>query len=150
MANLKPILTNIKTLAAYYPKDDEFDVLPILKSFKHVCLPYLTPNAQILQFKEWHSLRPGPFGVMQPEQTAPDVIPDALLIPLLAVDKQGNRIGYGKGHYDATIHHLKQIKEVLLIGVCYDVQIIEAVPHQEHDEALDYIVTEKNIYKCKT
>ena len=147
--NLKHIIKDSQTIAGYYPKDDEFDIRPILERLNNVCLPYLVPNHKQLQFKAWRSndpLEPGPFNVLQPVATAPDVIPDILLMPLIAVDQHGNRLGYGKGHYDFTIQHLKPI---LLIGICYDIQVIDFVPNEDHDAVLDYIVTEKNLYKCK-
>ena len=155
--NLAPLLNeNINVVAGYYPKADEFDLIPVLEYLRNrnikVCLPYIPPNSLVMQFKQWNledQLIPGAFGILEPCESSQTLIPDLVLAPLLAVDKKGNRIGYGRGHYDATIRAMRKNYQVLLFGVCYDGQIIKNAPSEPDDEALDYIVTEKELYICQ-
>ena len=71
--------------------------------------------------------------------------PDILLVPLLAYDKNLNRIGYGGGFYDRYIKRLKKIKKIIIIGIAYSFQEIKKVPTNKYDINLDFIITEKNI-----
>lgn len=155
--NLKPLLKRDNScIAGYHPKGDEFDILPVMNFLQDIdydtCLPCLSSPRLELNFRRWRlndRLEKGAFDLYQPANDNKLVTPDILLIPLLAADKRGNRIGYGMGHYDYTIAKLKQIKPLLLIGVCYDIQIIEQAPKEDTDQPLDYIVTERELYKCQ-
>jgi 5-formyltetrahydrofolate cyclo-ligase len=83
-----------------------------------------------------------------PLLSAPEVEPDVLLVPLLAFDKAGYRLGYGGGFYDATLAKLRAKKPIIAIGVAYADQEVADVPHEAHDMKLDYVMTEKGIVKC--
>jgi 5-formyltetrahydrofolate cyclo-ligase len=71
-----------------------------------------------------------------------------LIIPLLAFDRQGFRLGYGGGFYDRTLEKLRVLKKIVAIGVGYSAQQVSDVPHGSHDQPLDYMMTEKEIFKC--
>ena len=82
-------------------------------------------------------------GLREPVGQATDIDPDVLVIPLLAVDKQGNRLGYGKGYYDRFMKTSRGQR----IAYCYHSQLVGDVPHAEHDEKVAFIVTEREILK---
>jgi 5-formyltetrahydrofolate cyclo-ligase len=133
-------------VAGYWPIGHELNSRPLLnmliqKSFT-CALPCLTPAG--LLFRVWTpdlSLVQGKFQIFEPPPTASKVMPDLLLIPLLAFDKKGHRLGYGQGHFDRYLHHHK----VLTIGIGFKGQEVETIPSQPHDFALDYILTEEGI-----
>lgn len=94
--------------------------------------------------KQVSGIEKNAFGIDEPkEYEIYEKCPDISIIPLVACDKKGNRIGFGKGYYDRYLRG----KETLKIGVCYDFQVLESVPSEEQDITLDYIVTEKEIIK---
>ena len=92
----------------------------------------------------------GPLGIPEPSPAAAEVIPDVMLVPLAAFDRQGHRIGYGAGHYDFTLEHLRKAKAIIAIGTAFSVQEIKAVPAQPHDVALDYVLTEKKVFDFRS
>lgn len=135
-------------IALYWPKGREFDTLPLLHellSAGHVCaLPVVERGAKVLKFARWAEddpLEQGAFGLMQPVK--PNwVDPDLIIVPLLAFDKRGHRLGYGQGYYDATLRHYRDMKPVVAVGYAYAQQaVLFALPTDPHDEKLDWIVT---------
>ena len=87
----------------------------------------------------------GSYGIFQPSSDAPDVDPDIVLVPLAAYDRAGHRIGYGRGYYDRTLHQLRAMKKMTVIGIAFAVQEIEIVPALPHDEQLDCVLTEREL-----
>jgi 5-formyltetrahydrofolate cyclo-ligase len=85
-------------------------------------------------------------GIPEPLPTAPQLEPDILLVPLLAFDKNRNRLGYGGGFYDRTIAYLRQFQPLMAVGIAYSFQEVENVPTGTHDIALDQVVTEVNVF----
>lgn len=133
-------------IGAYWPIGSELDIHPLLNKLlerEYECaLPCLTPQG--LQFRLWTKttlLVKGLFQTLEPPPTADVVIPHALLVPLLAFDKRGHRLGYGQGHFDRYLHH----HPTMTIGIGFKEQEIEEIPHQSHDFALTYILTEEGI-----
>ena len=92
----------------------------------------------------------GPLGILEPSPAAAELIPDIMLVPLAAFDRQGHRIGYGAGHYDFTLAHLRKVKAITAIGTAFAVQEIKAVPALPHDVALDYVLTEKRVFDFRS
>ena len=146
-------LDTLKTVSAYCPINDELDALVTLKALHAarfpIALPAITDKDQPLEFRNWDmrtDLFDGPFNTkVSSEET---VVPDALLIPLLAFDEHGNRLGYGGGFYDRTIASLKiDNPELITIGIAYDGQKIAHLPVDDYDQILDMIVTDRAIYK---
>ena len=85
------------------------------------------------------------WGIREPKPEAAEVAPDILLVPLLAFDRSGNRIGYGAGYYDMTIAKLRALKPVVAVGIAYAAQEIAAVPVTPRDARLDLVLTEREM-----
>jgi 5-formyltetrahydrofolate cyclo-ligase len=92
----------------------------------------------------------GPLGIPEPSPAAAEVIPDIMLVPLAAFDRAGHRIGYGAGHYDFTLAHLRKTKAIAAIGLAFAAQQIELVPALQHDVALDYVLTETRVFDFRS
>ena len=83
------------------------------------------------------------FGTLQPSAQCEIVEPDALLVPLLACDSEGWRLGYGGGFYDRTLEDLRKRRRVTAIGVGFDLQLVPKVPHGADDQRLDWLLTDR-------
>ena len=122
----------------------------ILESGKILCLPVIKKKDDGIIFKsfaEGDSLSLGKFGVKEPINTI-TYLPDIIIAPCLAFDKFGFRLGYGGGYYDKIISHLNSIgHNFLTIGLAYDDQRVQKVSHDNLDQKLNYILTEKQLYK---
>ena len=149
---LKKEKINKKTVGGYYPVNFEVDDLPLLKKFEknrfNISLPVINKNFQ-MDFYKWSfsdPLKVNRYGI--PEPVIKNIVnPDILLIPLVAFDKNLNRLGYGGGYYDRLIQKLSNKKKILKIGLAFSVQKINKVPINTYDQKLDYIVTNKLIIK---
>jgi 5-formyltetrahydrofolate cyclo-ligase len=137
-------------VSAYLPIDDELDPLPLLRAALDrghaACVPVVQAKAQPLRFRDWAPDTPlvaGAFGVSVPPESAPERVPDVLFVPLLGFDRQGFRMGYGAGFYDRTLAGLRARGSILAIGIGYAGQEVDAVPIGPHDQALDWIVTDR-------
>lgn len=138
-------------VSAYLPVKDEFDVMPFAytaHAFGHrVGMPVVLGKGKPLQFREWTPdtvLDAGVLGIPIPPADAALILPRLLLVPLMAFDASGYRLGYGGGFYDRTLAALRLLEpETVAVGVCYAGLEVEAVPHDEHDQPLDWIVTEE-------
>ena len=141
---------NKGVIGGYYPVNFEVDDLGLLKKLEKknfdISLPVIKKNFQ-MDFYRWSfsdPLRINKYGIPEPE--AKNVIyPDILLIPLVAFDKNLNRLGYGGGYYDRLITKISKKKDIIKIGLAFSVQKIDKVPINAHDQKLDYIVTNKYI-----
>ena len=147
----KEKITN-KIIGGYYPVNFEIDDLTLLRKFKNnkfnISLPVIKKNFQ-MDFYEWSFSEPlkiNKYGIPEPE-TKNIVYPDVLLIPLVAFDKNLNRLGYGGGYYDRFIEKLIKRKKIIKIGLALSSQEINKVPINNHDQKLDYIITNKYIIK---
>ena len=122
----------------------------ILESEKILCLPVMTNNKATLIFKQYGEkvdLVASKFGVMEPLNTK-SYLPDIIFTPCLAYDKFGFRLGYGGGYYDKTISYLHSINHSFLtVGLAYEDQKVDRVVHDHLDQKLNYILTEKQLYK---
>ncbi|MFN6979966.1 MAG: 5-formyltetrahydrofolate cyclo-ligase [Gemmobacter sp.] len=132
-------------LAGYMPMRTEIDPLPAMAAHAGpVCVPVVTGPGQPLAFRAWSpgaAMVPGGFGVMVP--AAGDwLVPQVLIVPLLAFDRQGYRLGYGGGFYDRTLAALRAAGPVTAIGFAFAAQAVAAVPREGTDARLDLIVTE--------
>ena len=149
---LKKNKINNKIIGGYYPVNFEIDDLALLRKFKKnkfsISLPVIKKNFQ-MDFYPWSFSEPlkiNRYGIPEPE-TKNIVYPDVLLIPLLAFDKNLNRLGYGGGYYDRIIKKLSKKKNIIKIGLAFSIQEIDKVPINVYDQKLDYILTNKNIIK---
>ena len=139
-----------KIIGGYYPINFEIDDLALLRKFKKnkfiISLPVIKKNFQ-MDFYPWSFFEPlkiNRYGIPEPE-IKNIVYPDVLLIPLLAFDKNLNRLGYGGGYYDRLIKKLSKKKDIIKIGLAFSFQEIDKVPINAYDQKLDYILTNKNI-----
>ena len=139
---------NKKIIGGYYPINFEIDDLALLRKFEKnkfvISLPVISKNFQ-MNFYKWKfsdPLRINKYGIPEPE-IKNIVYPDILLIPLVAFDKNLNRLGYGGGYYDRLIKKLSKKKNILKIGLAFSIQEIDKVPINMHDQKLDYVVTNK-------
>jgi 5-formyltetrahydrofolate cyclo-ligase len=149
-------LTTIPTadhdaISAFWPLADELDTRPLIMALAarghRIGLPVVTKKGQPLLFRLWTpgtELVQGNFRVMTPPPEAPEVVPSLLIVPLLAFDRAGYRLGYGGGFYDRTLQKLRGLGgDVLAVGVALSAQEVPAVPRDDTDQPLDWIVTER-------
>ena len=141
-----------KIVGGYYPVNFEIDDLELLKKFEknkfNISLPVTKKNFQ-MDFYKWSfsdPLKVNKYGIPEPE-TKNIVYPDVLLVPLVAFDKNLNRLGYGGGYYDRLIKKLSKKKKIMKIGLAFSAQKIDKVPTNVYDQKLDYIVTNNYIVK---
>jgi 5-formyltetrahydrofolate cyclo-ligase len=141
-------------VAGYFAIRDEIDPRPLMETFHceqaRLALPCVTGPDQPLVFRSFtpgDDLVRGAFGVSEPEPGAPEVKPALVLVPLLAFDDAGRRLGYGAGFYDRTIEALRALGPVTTVGLAYEAQRLKRVPTAGHDAPLDWIVTEAGAYR---
>jgi 5-formyltetrahydrofolate cyclo-ligase len=144
-------------VAGYSPIRSEIDPVPLMRTLAargvQLALPAITARGKSLVFRAWSPgdrLMLGSLGILEPSPAAAELVPDIMLVPLAAFDRAGHRIGYGAGHYDVTLAHLRKGKAILAIGLGFAVQEIKAVPMQPHDVALDYVLTEKHAFDFRS
>ena len=145
---LKKTRLNGKILGGYYPYNYEADTMNILEKFEKqnyiISLPKIKKNSQ-MDFFYWSTKDPmaiNRYGIPEPISNKVKY-PDILLVPLVAYDKNFNRIGYGGGFYDRYIKKIKKNKKIITIGLAYSFQKVKKIPINEYDIKLDFIVTEK-------
>jgi 5-formyltetrahydrofolate cyclo-ligase len=88
------------------------------------------------------------WGIAEPKADKPELEPEVLLVPLLAFDRRGWRLGYGGGFYDRTLAALRARKAVAAVGVGFDEQRVDAVPHLDYDQRLDWVLTPSGPLRC--
>lgn len=145
-----PVLWQATTIAFYWPMKGEVDLRPLTREFpaKHWLLPRIAPQGE--RRMDFHRYDPArlvvhPFGMAEPAADLPVVAApeiELVLVPGLAYDRQGWRLGYGGGYYDRFLSRFNGISA----GVTYQALVLDTVPHGEHDVAVGWIVTEKGIF----
>jgi 5-formyltetrahydrofolate cyclo-ligase len=147
--------TGRSIVSAFYPYQSEIDARPLLGKLAGegwtTSLPVVIALGQPLQFRRWlpgEPTIPGKWNIPRPTNDAPILEPDVLLVPLLAFDRKGYRLGYGGGFYDRSIARLSAMKPITTIGLAYAAQEIDHVPHDDLDQPLNYIMTEKDLITC--
>jgi 5-formyltetrahydrofolate cyclo-ligase len=141
-------------VSGYWSIADEMDVRPLLQRLDRdghpVALPVVVKMGEPLVFRRWHpgmTLVAAGFGLQHPPASEPEVEPDVLLVPLLAFDRRGYRLGWGGGFYDRTLARLRKARDVIAVGVCYGAQEIGEVPTTADDQPLDWVVTDVDFIK---
>lgn len=142
-----------QVVAGYWPMGNEFDVRYLMQDAQQagakLALPVATRTSRVMGFAPWDGkseLVKGSWGVMVPD-TMVRSEPDIVLVPFLAFDRRGYRLGRGGGHYDATIADLRTKKDVLVIGVGYAAQaVLFNLPIEDHDEKMDMIITPSGVH----
>jgi 5-formyltetrahydrofolate cyclo-ligase len=144
-------------VSAYSPIRSEIDPGPLMRTLAalgaQLALPAVMARGKSLAFRVWSPddrLMLGPLGILEPSPAAAELVPDIMLVPLAAFDRSGHRIGYGAGHYDYTLAHLRKLKAITAIGLAFAAQEIEEVPALSHDVALDYVLTETKMFDFRS
>lgn len=142
-----------RRVALFWPHAGEVDTRPLLHALFWLgalpLLPRMQGRGQPLVFAAWTpdtALAGGPFGVMEPPADQPAAVPDIILVPLLAFDREGRRLGYGAGFYDRTLAALAaENHQALRAGFAFASQEVDMVPTDAHDAPLDLVVTEAGV-----
>lgn len=137
-------------VSGYWPIGDEIDVMPLLRTLATrghpIALPVVAGPRRPLVFRRWvagDDMAEGPYGIREPLATAPVVVPRVVLVPLLAFDRDGCRLGYGAGFYDRSLAGLRENGKTLAVGIAWSTQEVAAVPHDASDQPLDWVVTDQ-------
>jgi 5-formyltetrahydrofolate cyclo-ligase len=139
-------------VSAYWPMGSEIDPRPLLSALAErgiaLALPAIRDAAEPLDFRAWKpgdTLQPAGFGTREPLAAGPPVQPNLLLVPLLAFDAAGYRLGYGGGFYDRSLALLRAAGDILAVGLAFAAQQVAAVPREATDQPLDLVVTERGL-----
>lgn len=142
-------------VAAYHAVRSEFDAAPLLAVLARdgwvTGLPVVTAENAPLSFRTWRkgeALAPGAHGIPAPKAEARTFRPDVVLVPLLAFDARGYRLGYGGGFYDRTLSLLRKGGPAVAVGLAFAGQEVAAVPHDAYDQRLDWVLTEEGPRRC--
>lgn len=143
-------------VSGFMPLKSEINPLPLMKTLAAagatLVLPKIAGRGKPLVMRAWQwgaPLDTGQWGIREPKADAPEVDPDILLVPLLAFDRTGQRIGYGAGYYDMTIGRLRSCKTVTAVGIAFAMQEVSTVPATERDARLDLVLTEREAIRIK-
>jgi 5-formyltetrahydrofolate cyclo-ligase len=143
-------------VSGFMPLKSEISPLPLMRKLAHagarLALPVVAGRGQPLIMRAFafgDALAAGVWGIREPKPEAPEVFPDLLLVPLLAFDRQGNRIGYGAGYYDLTIAALRARKTTVAVGIGFAGQEQPNVPTGPRDARLDLVLTEREVIDCR-
>jgi 5-formyltetrahydrofolate cyclo-ligase len=144
------------TVSGFIPLKSEIDIRPLMRALTDrgakLALPVVVGRGEPLVMRAWEfgaPLKGGGWGISEPPDDAPEVLPDILLVPLLAFDRSGQRIGYGAGYYDMTIAALRAKKSVAAVGVAFAAQEVAQVPTTPRDARLDLVLTERETIEVK-
>jgi 5-formyltetrahydrofolate cyclo-ligase len=135
----------------------EINPVPLMRRLAEagvrLALPIVVGRGKPLTFRGWSfgdPFRAGVWGIREPLPEAPEVDPDILLVPMLAFDRAGQRIGYGAGYYDMSIARLRAVKPITAVGIAYAAQEIPHVPATPRDAPLDLVLTEREVIDFRT
>jgi 5-formyltetrahydrofolate cyclo-ligase len=144
-------------VSGFMPMRSEINPLPLMKKLAgagaRLALPVTGRRGEPLVMRAWgfgDPLASGVWGIREPKPEAAQVDPDILLVPLLAFDRAGGRLGYGGGYYDVTLARLRSCKAVIAVGLAYAIQEIAEVPTTPHDATLDLVLTEQEIIDTRS
>src|ERR1043165_491932 len=139
-------------VSGFMPLKTEINPLPLMRKLSErgaqLALPAIAGRGNPLNMRAFafgDELASGQWGIREPKPEAPDVAPDIMLVPLLAFDRTGHRIGYGAGYYDMTIAKFRAMKPIIAAGVAFAAQEIEEVPITPRDARLDLVLTEREV-----
>lgn len=142
-------------VSAFLAIGEEIDPAPLLERLHgegwRTALPVMAGKGKPLLFRKWsmgEALETVMWGIRQPLATATLVEPDVLLVPLLAFERSGVRLGYGGGFYDRTIQQLRSRRSIVTVGLAFSEQEVDAVPHLDYDQRLDWVLTPEGPIRC--
>jgi 5-formyltetrahydrofolate cyclo-ligase len=141
-------LAPVGTISGFLSIGDEIDIMPLMQALAQrghtLALPVMQGRGQPLLFRRYSpgdALAVANWGIQEPLAAAAPVQPDLLLVPMLAFDASGHRLGYGGGFYDRSLAQLRMSGKVTAVGVAFDEQRLDAVPHLDYDQKLDGVLT---------
>ncbi len=144
-------------VALYASLPGELDSFPLLEALAAKNFPTLLPvsgeKATPLKFHLWRpgeKLVAGRYGLREPHSSAPEMNPKVLFAPLLGFDGQGGRLGFGGGYYDATLAYLRRESQIVAGGLAFARQQVAEIPREKHDEKLDFVITEEQVFRFHT
>ena len=150
-----PLFTKTSMILIYAPLENEINLLPLAHAARKRGLPIAFPRCDketnTMQFyflPEGQKLTPGAYGIPEPPEDAPLCVPDRraiCIVPALSYDLSGNRIGYGKGYYDRYLSTFPGVT----VGTAYASMLLKSVPTEPHDLPVDWLFTERGVYRCK-
>jgi len=142
-------------VSGFAPMAGEFRVWALLRRLQRdgfaLALPVMQGKGEPLLFRAWapgDAMDSGVWGIAEPKADKAALEPDILIVPLLAFDRRGRRLGYGGGYYDRTLAGLRARKAVVAVGLGYDEQEVDAVPHLDYDQRLDWVLTPSGPIRC--
>jgi 5-formyltetrahydrofolate cyclo-ligase len=142
-------------VSGFAPMADEFRVWPLLRRLHGegfvLALPAMQGKGNPLLFRAWtpgDAMDSGLWGIAEPKADKAALEPDILIVPLLAFDRRGCRLGYGGGFYDRTLKGLRARKAVVAVGLAHEEQEVDAVPHLDYDQRLDWVLTPSGPIRC--
>lgn len=148
-------LTGASVVSGFLAIGEELDPQPLMMRLRAeghaLALPVMQGKGLPLVFRDW---KPGDplaarmWGIREPTDAAPLTLPDVLLVPLLAFDRAGHRLGYGGGFYDRTLAELRSRKAIRAIGLAFATQEVDEVPHLDYDQRLDWVLTPDGPIHC--
>jgi 5-formyltetrahydrofolate cyclo-ligase len=149
-----PHLMGAGVVAGYHPMRDEISPYPLLERLdrgQRAVVPWFADRDARMIFREVPATEAGPWNVLQPPPEAEALIPDIVLVPLVAADRHGTRIGHGKGHYDRALSHLRESGHaVQTIGLAWELQIMgDPIAPDPWDQPLHAIVTPQEWIQCR-
>ena len=143
-------------VSGFMPFKREINPIPLMQKLAETQVTLALPVVQgrgnpllMRAFRFGDALASGVWGIREPQADAPEVKPDILLVPLIAFDRRGHRIGYGAGYYDLTITSLRAQKSVLAVGLAFAAQEVAQVPSTARDARLDLVLTEREVIECR-
>jgi 5-formyltetrahydrofolate cyclo-ligase len=139
-------------VSGFMPLKSEINPIPLMRKLVDLgaalALPVVRGRGQPLVMRAYafgDALAAGQWGIREPKPAAPQVAPDIMIVPLLAFDRAGHRVGYGAGYYDMTINALRAQKPITAVGIAFAAQEIDAVPATARDARLDLVLTEREL-----
>ena len=146
LAFLGPV-GNRQVISGFSSMPEEFRAWPLLRRLHGeghaLAMPVMQGKGQPLVFRAWapgDAMDKAVWGIAEPKADKPALEPDIVLVPLLAFDAAGWRLGYGGGYYDRTLRGLRARKPIVAVGIAYDESQVDAVPHLDYDERLDWVL----------
>ncbi|MFL6798792.1 MAG: 5-formyltetrahydrofolate cyclo-ligase [Xanthobacteraceae bacterium] len=144
-------------VSGFMPLKSEINPLPLLRrlaqSGAQLALPVVAGRGKPLIMRSYaigDQLASGPWGIREPMPDAPEVLPNIVIIPLLAFDRRGNRLGYGAGYFDMTLTALRSKKPIIAAGIAFAEQEVASVPTGPRDARLDLVLTQHEVIDCRT
>lgn len=143
-------------VSGFMPLKSEINPMPLMRRLgdagAQLALPAVAGRGKPLTMRAFAFGEPlvaGVWGIREPGPDAREVFPDIVIVPLLAFDRAGRRLGYGAGYYDMTITGLRARKPVIAVGIAFAAQEIPRVPTTARDAALDLVLTEHEVIDCR-